>query len=69
MVASFVLVRDVVQPAETDIQIVADGVEFNDGVVVVHWRGDHRSTVVWDSIDSALAVHSHDGSTRIEWDR
>lgn len=43
---------------------VADGVEFPDGTVVIRWRGGHRSTVVWDSMASAYAVHGHDGRTR-----
>lgn len=27
--------------------IVADGVEFDDGTVVIRWRSEHASTVVW----------------------
>jgi hypothetical protein len=46
---------------------IADGVEFDDGTTVIHWRGDAPSTVVWGSIDDAEAVHSHGGKTTILW--
>jgi hypothetical protein len=46
---------------------VADGVMFPDGVTVLRWLGKYASTVVWASIDDALAVHGHDGATRVEW--
>lgn len=47
------------------VGIVAEGVEFSDGRVVIRWLSDTRSTVVWDSIDDALLVHGHDGRTRV----
>lgn len=50
---------------------VADGVHFPDGTAVIHWRGDHASTVVWaapNGIDKVKTVHGHDGATRIVWD-
>lgn len=47
--------------------VVADGVEFDDDVVVLHWRGKHRSTTVWANLQDALAVHGHGGATRVVW--
>lgn len=48
--------------------VVADGCQFPDGVCVVHWRGEHRSTVVWTAgIRAVEAVHGHEGRTRIVW--
>lgn len=47
--------------------VVAEGAVFDDGVTVVHWRGEHRSTVVWPSPEAAIAVHGHDGATRLVW--
>jgi len=44
--------------------IVASGVEFDDGTVVIRWRSEHASTVVWDTIADAVAVHGHVGKTR-----
>jgi hypothetical protein len=43
------------------------GVEFGDGTVVIRWLGAHPSTVVWPSVDDAIAVHGHEGRTRIVW--
>jgi hypothetical protein len=47
---------------------VADGCEFEDGTVVIRWRSDFASTVVWNNLVDAMRAHSHDGRTRIEWD-
>lgn len=47
---------------------VAEGVEFSDGTVALRWCvGDHRSTVIWPSIDAVSAIHGHDGRTLIQW--
>jgi hypothetical protein len=46
---------------------VADGVEFPDDTVVIRWRGSRGSTVVWATIADAVAVHGHDGATRVVW--
>lgn len=47
--------------------VVADGVRFPDGAAAVHWRGTHVSTVAWNDLASALAVHCDDGVTRLVW--
>ncbi|MEV5592248.1 hypothetical protein [Streptomyces sp. NPDC052496] len=38
------------------------------GTVSVRWRGDRPSTVFWDSLTDAVAIHGHGGATRIVWD-
>jgi len=50
--------------------VIAEGVEWSDGTVALHWRGRWPTTTVWDSggIDAVLAIHGHEGSTQIEWD-
>jgi hypothetical protein len=56
--------------------VVAEGVEFTDGTVVLRWlkagttRPDHvkPTTVLHDDVDSVLGLHSHNGATQIEWD-
>lgn len=64
----FHLVRDHDVSGVSGVGVVAEGVQFEDGVVVIRWcTGDHHSTVVWDSILDALAVHGHGGSTVVEW--
>ncbi|MFD6324224.1 hypothetical protein ACFWOL_15440 [Streptomyces sp. NPDC058442] len=46
---------------------VADGVQWPDGTVTLRWIGDRPSTVHWDRLDDAVAIHGHSGATRIVW--
>lgn len=68
---TFTLQRDVDVTGVSGTGVVADGVEFDDDTVVIHWRGDTASTVVW-SPPNAMAkvekIHGHGGATRIVWD-
>lgn len=45
-------------------QVVAHGIKFSSGRVVIEWFGENSSVVVWDSIDEAVAIHGHDGNTK-----
>jgi hypothetical protein len=47
--------------------IVADGVQWPDGTVTVRWRGDRPSTVHWNHLEDAVAVHGHAGATKVVW--
>lgn len=48
--------------------LVAEGVVFSDGTTVIRWvAGDHRSTVVWNSVESVEVIHGHNGATQIVW--
>lgn len=47
---------------------VADGILWPDGTATLRWRGDRVSTVHWDRIDDAIAIHGHGGHTVIVWD-
>lgn len=58
--------------------VVAEGVEFSDGTVVVRWldtgvsqinkeRGVKPTTVVHPDIQSVEALHGHGGATRVVW--
>jgi hypothetical protein len=47
---------------------VAEGVQFSDGIVAIRWvTGEHHSTVIWEDLDSVLAIHGHDGRTVVHW--
>lgn len=46
---------------------VADGVLWPDGTASLRWLGERPSTVHWDRIEDAEAVHGHGGYTRIVW--
>lgn len=50
--------------------VVAEGVEFSDGVVAVRWSGRWPTSVVFhdrgmDGVEAA--VHGHGGGAVIEW--
>lgn len=49
------------------VGVVAWGVLFPDGSAAIRWHGAHPSTVAWDSVDDAIAVHGHSGATEIRW--
>lgn len=63
----FRLVRHFDVSGVSGIGTVAEGVQFDDGAVALRWKGDHPSTVAWDSIAAILAVHGHHGATDLEW--
>lgn len=63
----FRLVREHDVSGVSGTGVVAEGVQFADGACCIRWGGDHRSTVVWDSVTDALAIHGHGGATHIEW--
>uniref|UniRef100_UPI0035D9AFEB hypothetical protein n=4 Tax=Bacteria TaxID=2 RepID=UPI0035D9AFEB len=46
---------------------IADGVLWPDGTVTLRWIGDRPSTVHWDRLSDAVAIHGHNGATRIVW--
>ncbi|PZG42023.1 hypothetical protein C1I98_20380 [Spongiactinospora gelatinilytica] len=46
---------------------VTDGVLWPDGSATVRWRGPRPSTVHWDHFEDVIAVHGHDGATRVVW--
>lgn len=63
----FELHRDVDPTNVSGTGIVADGVVWDDGKVCLRWRGRHRSIVMWDNVNAIIAIHGHDGGTRLVW--
>lgn len=73
---TFKLIRDVDHTGLSGTGTVAEGVEFSDGTVALRWldidhdsenyqRGVRPTTVIHESIDAVIALHGHNGSTRI----
>ena len=60
---TFELVRDVDVSGVSGTGAVAEG----DGTVVLRWRGENPSTVVWPDLSAAVRIHGHDGATRVQW--
>jgi len=63
----FELHRDVDETGVSGTGVVAEGIEFTDGVVCLHWQSEWPSSVVhYDrGMASVEHVHGHNGSTRI----
>lgn len=66
----FKLIRHTDVSGVSGTGVVAEGVEWSDGSVALHWRGQYATTVVWENggIDAVLAIHGHHGTTEIVWD-
>jgi hypothetical protein len=51
--------------------LVAQGVEFDDGVVVIRWLvrqdGIEPTTVIHPNMKNVLTLHGHGGSSEVEW--
>lgn len=63
----FSLERDVDVTGVSGTGTVADGVVWPDGTVSIRWRGERPSTVTWGSLEDAMHIHGHQGSTRFVW--
>jgi len=63
----FVLRRDKDETGVSGTGIVAEGVEFTNGVVVLHWTSEWPTSVVFHDrgIKSVEAIHGHNGNTKI----
>jgi len=64
----FHLERDIDETGVSGTGLVAEGVQFRDGVVAMRWCvNPARSTTVYESVEHVLAIHGHDGKTRVTW--
>ena len=48
--------------------VIAEGVLFSNGKVVVNWISMHKITEFSDSMAEWQAVHGHEGKTQVVWD-
>lgn len=46
---------------------IAEGVVFTDGVCVLNWTTQHKSTAIYQSLETLEAIHGHEGRTKIMW--
>ena len=64
----FHLIREIDDSGTSGTGFVCEGVEFDDGVCVIHWIvGEEHSTTVFSSVERMIKIHGHNGHTRIEW--
>lgn len=63
----FILRRDKDETGVSGTGIVAEGVEFTNGTVVLHWTSEWPTSVVFHDrgMKSVEAIHGHGGSTKI----
>lgn len=69
MMRTFNLVRYEDATGISGIGSVAEGVQFSDGTCVLNWTTAHRSTAVYRDLETLIAIHGHEGRTRVEWTR
>jgi hypothetical protein len=63
----FALVRHIDYTGVSGVGVVAYGVAFADGQIVLRWCSKHPATSMWTSVDDLLAVHGHGDTTTVEW--
>ena len=63
----FLLQRDVDVSGVSGTGIVAAGVQFADGTVVMRWLGETPSTVIHSSLANVERIHGHGGNTQVDW--
>ena len=64
---AFVLNRIEDETGISGTGIVAEGVQFSNGKCALVWIPKYKSVAIYDSIDELVAVHGHNGKTRVEW--
>lgn len=64
---TFVLYRTEDESGVSGTGIVAQGVRFADGTAAMRWVSEHRSTAVYESMESLEAIHGHGGRTVVRW--
>lgn len=63
----FVLKRIEDETGLSGTGVVAWGVEFPDGRTVTRWNSLIAQTCAWESITDVMAVHGHNGKTKLLW--
>ncbi len=63
----FVLQRDKDDTGTSGVGVVAEGVEFSNGQVSIHWLSQLESVNVYANAKVLTSLHGHGGNTRIEW--
>jgi hypothetical protein len=64
---SFVLVRKDDATGTSGVGVVAEGVEFSNGRVALHWLSQMDVVGMYDNVTVVEKLHGHDGRTTLEW--
>jgi len=49
------------------VGVVAEGIEFSNGQVAIHWISQLESVNVYANAKVITALHGHEGRTKIQW--
>lgn len=63
----FVLRRKEDSTGTSGVGVVAEGVEFSNGSVSLHWLSQLEALSYYANISVVEKLHSHDGRTVLEW--
>jgi hypothetical protein len=64
---TFELVRRVDESGVSGTGIVAQGIQFDDGVCALRWLTTTSSTAIYTNINELETIHGHGGLTTVEW--
>lgn len=65
---TFKLIRSEDVSGVSGTGVVAEGVVFHDGQVVLSWFGRHHTLEVAPNVETVLEIHGHQGRTVIEYE-
>ncbi len=63
----FILVRNEDATGISGTGVVAHGIQWLNGEMVLHWPSRGGTTAFYKSADQLIAIHGHDGKTLIQW--
>lgn len=63
----FELHRDNDPTEISGVGIIAEGVIWSDGTVSLRWLSKRPTTTTFNCIADVIAIHGHEGSTRVEF--
>ena len=63
----FVLVREEDLTGVSGTGVVAEGIVFTCGQVVIHWLREPFSMGLYQSLDDVIFIHGHGGRTKLQF--
>lgn len=64
----FLLVRNEDVTGVSGTGLVAEGIQYSDGVCSMHWVVQPaRSTTVYNSVEDVETIHGHNGATKVKF--
>lgn len=65
---TFKLIRDVDVSGISGTGAVAEGVEFENGQVALHWLSQYDTIGIYSNMHNVEKIHGHDGATKVRYD-